>query len=49
MAFAFAEQGLHVSLWDVRTKQVDQAVEMSKSEKDMKATINGFHDVHEFT
>lgn len=49
MSFGFAEKGLDVSLWDIRTKQVDKAVEMSRTEKSLRGQINGFHDVHEFT
>ena len=49
MSFGFAEQGLDVSLWDVRTEHVDQAIEMSKHETKLKGKIYGFHDVHEFT
>lgn len=48
MAFGFAEQGLDVSLWEIRTDQVDEAVEMSKKEKNLKGTIEGFHDIHGF-
>ncbi|KAF1353349.1 6-phosphogluconate dehydrogenase, decarboxylating [Delphinella strobiligena] len=48
MAYAFAEQGLDVSLWDVNPDNVDKAIQNSK-EQNLKTTLQGFHDVDGFT
>ncbi|KAL1581695.1 hypothetical protein WHR41_09525 [Cladosporium halotolerans] len=47
MAMAFSEMGLDVSLWDVNSRNVDEAIEMSKSIH-KKRNWEGFHDVHDF-
>lgn len=48
MTFGFAEQGLDVSLWDIKSENVDQAMEMAKNVKTLKGKVNGYHDIHEF-
>ncbi|EEP79994.1 hypothetical protein UREG_04836 [Uncinocarpus reesii 1704] len=50
MAFGFSEHGVNVSLWDVQSSNVDEAIDMTKQEdpKRLKGKINGFHDIHEF-
>ncbi|KAL1953698.1 hypothetical protein VTO42DRAFT_2371 [Malbranchea cinnamomea] len=48
MTFGFSEKGINVSLWDVKTSNVDEAMEMSKGVKTLKGTVTGYHDIHEF-
>lgn len=47
MAFAFAEIGLHVSVWDVNHKNVDEVMEGAKS-VDYKGKISGFYEISDF-
>lgn len=48
MSFGFAEQGLDVSLWDVKPENVDQAIDMLQKQDNVKDKVHGFHDIHEF-
>ncbi|EQL33427.1 6-phosphogluconate dehydrogenase [Blastomyces dermatitidis ATCC 26199] len=48
MAFGLAELGPDVSLWDVKSSNVDEAISMSKNEEKLKGKISGFHDIHKF-
>jgi len=48
MAMGFSEQGLDVSLWDISSKNVDEAIEMCKSQDTLKGDVKGFHEVDEF-
>ena len=48
MTFGFAEQGVNVSLWDVKSSNVDAAMEMSKNVKTLKGKVSGYHDIGEF-
>ena len=52
MSMGFAEQGLDVSLWDLSNENVDQAIDMCRSEakkpgSKMKGKVDGFHDARE--
>lgn len=49
MTFGFAEQGLDVSLWDVKSENVDKALGMVKKQENIKGKVHGFHDIHDFT
>lgn len=49
MSFGFAEQGVDVSLWDIKPENVDQALDMVKKQDNIKDKVHGFHDIHEFT
>ena len=49
MAFAFAELGLDVSIWDVKKSNVDQVLQWTKAATTSKGKIDGFYDIDEFT
>ena len=49
MAFAFAELGLNVSIWDVRRSNVDKVMGWTKKATTSKGEIEGFYNVDEFT
>ncbi|KAL1744363.1 6-phosphogluconate dehydrogenase [Schizophyllum fasciatum] len=48
MSLGFAEQGLNVSLWDIKSQNVDEALELAKQTKGLKGTVDGFHDIKDF-
>ncbi|KAK2764518.1 hypothetical protein FQN54_009213 [Arachnomyces sp. PD_36] len=48
MSFGFSEHGIKVSLWDVKSSNVDDAIEMSKDPKRSVGDISGFHDIRQF-
>ncbi|OKL61467.1 6-phosphogluconate dehydrogenase, decarboxylating [Talaromyces atroroseus] len=49
MAFAFAELGLDVSIWDVAEQNVDKITGLaSKSEQQFKGKITGYKNIDEF-
>lgn len=49
MAFAFAELGLDVSIWDVAGKNVDRLLEnVDKSREKLQGKITGFKKIDEF-
>lgn len=49
MAFAFAEIGFEVSIWDVKKPNVDQVVDWKKNVASAKDKIHGYYDADEFT
>lgn len=46
MAFAFSELALNVSIWDLKTENVDNVTERTKRAPAMKGKIQGFHCKH---
>lgn len=48
MSFGFSEYGIKVSLWDVNSSNVDEAMEMSKDPRRPVGDITGYHDIHQF-
>lgn len=49
MAFAFAELGLNVSIWDVVAANVDQVMQWAKTDQNRKGNIEGYYNIDEFT
>ncbi|KAN0077605.1 6-phosphogluconate dehydrogenase, C-terminal-like protein [Elaphomyces granulatus] len=49
MAFAFAEMGLDVSVWDVNTSNLDKLLGLVKRSGNLKGKIASFPDIDEFT
>lgn len=48
MSFGFSEYGVKVSLWDVNSSNVDEAMDMSKDPRRPTGEITGYHDIHQF-
>ena len=49
MAFAFAELGLDVSIWDARRSNVDKVMQWAKKAPTSKGKIEGYYNVDDFT
>src|SRR5467141_2968921 len=49
MAFAFAEMGLDVSVWDLNTSNLDKLLGLVKRSGNLKGKIASFPDIDEFT
>jgi 6-phosphogluconate dehydrogenase len=49
MAFAFSELGLDVSVWDVKTSNVDEILDWAQKDQNRKGKIEGFYNIDEFT
>src|ERR1700730_2465293 len=50
MTFAFAELGLDVSIWDVKTSNVDKLMEhVNKAHGQFKGKITGYKDIDKFS
>ncbi|KAK4921032.1 hypothetical protein LTR66_016697 [Elasticomyces elasticus] len=49
MAFAFSEIGLDVSIWDVKSENVDSFAKQLRQAKGLKGKIEPMRDVDEFT
>jgi 6-phosphogluconate dehydrogenase len=50
MTFAFAELGLDVSIWDVKTSNVDKLMEhVNKAQGQFKGKITGYKDIDKFS
>ncbi|KAI5900518.1 6-phosphogluconate dehydrogenase C-terminal domain-like protein [Schizophyllum commune H4-8] len=48
MALGLAEKGLDISIWDVKTQNVDAAQEMARQTLTLRGKVDAFHDVKDF-
>ncbi|KAL1678609.1 6-phosphogluconate dehydrogenase [Schizophyllum commune] len=48
MALGLAEKGLDISIWDVKTQNVDAAQEMARQTLTLQGKVDGFHEVKDF-
>lgn len=48
MALGFSELGLDVSIWDVKSRNVDSILDEAKKTKSLKGSVDGFYEVDRF-